>query len=171
MPFPFQMTFGGATPDELKANVAAWLGTTSTKAVLSGAEQARLRSDAVVVPPAGAKDKTETKAPTAAEKKAAEKAAAKKKAEEEAAAKAAEEAAKAETDETDPLDEGSDGDEAEALTHDDVKKLLVEVRGKHPQDATIVSKLVAEHGKAKKLSDVDEALLPAIAAACRKLLA
>ena len=23
MPFPFQMTFGGATPDELKANVAA----------------------------------------------------------------------------------------------------------------------------------------------------
>lgn len=131
----------------------------------------RLRSDAVVVPPAGEKDKTETKAPTAAEKKAAEKAAAKKKAEEEAAAKAAEEAAKAETDETDPLDEGSDGDEAEALTHDDVKKLLVEVRGKHPQDATIVSKLVAEHGKAKKLSDVDEALLPAIAAACRKLLA
>ncbi|KAH2035924.1 hypothetical protein KXW51_006157, partial [Aspergillus fumigatus] len=110
-------------------------------------------------------------APTAAEKKAAEKAAAKKKAEEEAAAKAAEEAAKAETDETDPLDEGSDGDEAEALTHDDVKKLLVEVRGKHPQDATIVSKLVAEHGKAKKLSDVDEALLPAIAAACRTLLA
>ena len=173
----FQLTISGDTPDALKANVAAWLGTASAVAIvaatkddgpLTGAEQARLRGDATVVAP---------KPPTAAEKKAAEKAAkeaAKKAAEEEAARKAAEAKAEGEADaedETDPLDEdGEDESGEETLTHDNVKKLLVDVRGANPKDPSIVSKLVSEHGKAKKLSDVDAKHLPALAAACRALL-
>lgn len=163
----FQITISGNTTDELKANaasVSALLNGASTKTVaaLSASEQARLRGDATVVPP---KDK----APTAAEKKAAEKAA------KEAAKKAAEEA-EAESDDTveddDPLEENeSGGDDEESLTNEDVKNLLLEVKKKYPKDATLISKIVQEQGKAKKISEVEDANLPAVAKRCRELLA
>jgi hypothetical protein len=159
----FQLTLNFKTLEELTSAIALLSGT-SAKAIstLSDNDQARLRGDALVVPPG-----KETKAPTAAETKAAAKAAAK------AIADAA--AAAAETDETDPLDEGTTDDDAlgesEALTHDDVKKLLIEVRGAFPKDATIISTIVKEKGKQAKISDVDEALLPVVAAHCRELLA
>lgn len=169
----FEIKISGKTTEELTINAAAMialLGGTSAKAVtaLSASDQARLRGDALVVPPGGKGDTA--KEPTAAEKKAAEKAA-KKAAEEAAAAEAA--AAAAAAAEADALGEGdgSAEDGEEALTHDDVKKLLIEVRGAYPKDATIISTIVKEHGKAAKISDVDEALLPAVAAHCRSLLA
>jgi hypothetical protein len=158
----FKITISGETTEQLVKNglsILSLLGGTSAKtlSVLSDSDQARLRGDAVVVPPSG--DKT----PTAAEKKAAEKAAAK------AAAEAA--AAAAEADALGETESEEAGDEAEALTHDDVKKLLIEVRGAYPKDATIISTIVKEHGKAAKISDVEAKLLPAVADHCRKLLA
>jgi len=164
----FKIEISGKTTEELTINATAMialLGGTSTKAIntaLSASDQARLRGDALVIPP---NDKTETaKEPTAAEKKAAEKAA--KKAAEDAAAA---EAAAAEADALGEADDETGGEE-EALTHDDVKKLLIEVRGAYPKDATIISTIVKDKGKAAKISDVDAKLLPAVAAHCRELL-
>jgi hypothetical protein len=159
-----QITISGKTIEELAASatsMAALLNgaSTATVAVLSPSEQARLRGDATVVPPNG-------KEPTAAETKAANA----------AAKKAAEEAAKAEVEAgddagDDPLGENDDDALGEALTHDDVKKLLIEVRGAYPKDATIISTIVKEYGKSAKISDVDAKLLPVVAAHCRTLLA
>lgn len=169
----FKIEISGKTTEELTINATAMialLGGTSTKAIntaLSASDQARLRGDALVIPPS---DKAETaKEPTAAEKKAADKAA--KKAADEAAAAAA--AAAAEADALGESDGEADGEadvEEEALTHDDVKKLLIEVRGAYPKDATIISTIVKDKGKAAKISDVDAKLLPAVAAHCRELL-
>lgn len=163
----FQITISGKTTEELSANAAAvvaLLGGTSAKAVtvLSDNDQARLRGNATVVPPS--KDKPLT----AAEKKAAA-AAAKKAAEEAAAAESEESADETEAAEDDVLGEAESAEE-EAVTQDDVKKLLIEVRGAYPKDTTIVSKIVKEHGKAAKLSDVDDKHLPKVAAHCRELL-
>lgn len=164
-----QISISGANPAELLVaanNVVALLSGASAKAttILSASDQARLRGDATVVPP------TETKEPTAAEKKAAKEA---EKAAKEAAKKAAAEAeakaaAKAEAEAL-----GEDGDEgkAEALTHGDVKELLIAVRNAYPKETTIIKQIVEEHGKVGKISDVDEANLPAVAAHCRALLA
>ena len=157
----FKIEISGKTTEELTINAAAMialLGGTSAKTVtvLSASDQARLRGDALVVPPSG-KGGEATKEPTAAEKKAAKKAA------DEAAAAAAEADALGETD-------GDETGEEEALTHDDVKKLLIEVRGAYPKDATIISTIVKDKGKAGKISDVEAELLPVIAAHCRELL-
>lgn len=148
----FKIEISGKTTEELTINAAAMialLGGISAKAIntaLSASDQARLRGDALVVPPSGKADKELTPA----EKKAAKKAAA------------------AEADALGESGEDDSGDEA--LTHDDVKKLLIEVRGAYPKDATIISTIVKEHGKAAKISDVDEKLLPKVAAHCRTLL-
>lgn len=159
-----QITITGKTAEELSAqaaNVIAMLGGTSAKAVevLSASEQSRLRGDATVVPPKDNK-------PSAADKKKAD-AAAKKKAEEEAAAAAAAAEAEAlgETDDT-----VEDDSAEEALTNEDVKKLLIEVRTAYPKEATIISQIVQEYGKAKKISEVADENLPAVAAHCRELL-
>lgn len=163
----YSITISGKTTEELSANAAAMialLGGTSAKAVtvLSASDQARLRGDATVVPPS---NKADTKPLTAAEKKAAKKAA-----EEAAAAAEADDS----TDESDSAEDDvlgeAEGNEDEAVTQDDVKKLLIEVRGAYPKDTTIVSKIVKEHGKAAKLSDVEDKQLPKVAAHCRELL-
>lgn len=168
----FQITIHGETLEVLKAKTAEFLASVSGAAVaavdkaeqvLSGAEQAKLRGDAVVVPP---KDDKAAKAAAKAAEKAAKEAAAK-----EAAEKAEREALGEEeqTDETDETGE-ADGDAAETFTHDDAKALLLEVKGAYPKDATIISKIVQEAGKAKKISEVAEENLAAVVAKCRELL-
>jgi hypothetical protein len=165
----FSITIQGETVEILKAKMEVFLASTSSaasyqtasigaEAPLTGAEQAKLRGDATVVPP---------KAPTAAEKKAADKAAkaAADKAAKEAAAKAEAEAL-GETEE-----ESVDGSGEEAVTAEDAKKLLLEVKAAYPKDATIISKIVQEQGKSKKLSEIAEENLGAVAAKCRELLA
>lgn len=164
-----QITITGSTPEELHAEalkVVALLGGTSAKAttVLSQTEQAKLRQDAVVVPP------KDDKAKAAAEKAAAKAA----KAAAEAAAKAAEaevEEPEAAVDEDDPLADDEPASDEEALTFEDVKKLLVAVREANPTKTTIIKEIVKEHGGAEKLSDVAEKKWPAVAAYARKLLA
>lgn len=165
----FQITISGKNIAELKTNadaISALLGGTSaaTIAALTPQEQARLRADATVVAP---------KEPTAAEKKAAKEAA--KKAAEEAAKKAAEaeEESEVEEAEDDPLEDDapSEGDEEEALTTEDVKKLLLEVKAKYPKDASLISEIVQKQGNAKKISEVKDEHLPAVAKRCRELLA
>lgn len=160
----FQLTVTGKDFAELKIEaerLVALLGGASpkTESVLSASEQARLRTDATVVPP---KDKVVDKK--------AEKAAAKKAAEEAAAAKAA---AEESTDEGEASDDDvlGEADETEALTHDDVKKMLIEVRSAYPKEATIVSQIVKDFGKAAKVSEVDAKLLPAVAKRCKDLMA
>lgn len=157
-----QITISGNTTDELKselATVEAMLGGTSAKAVLSGSDQARLRGDATVVPPKG---KTE-KAKPAGKKNAPP-------ADEEVdeSGEAGDEANTG-TDESDPLDD--DASDGETLTRDDVKTLLIELRGAYPKDPSIITRVVKEHGKADKLSAVDEKYLGKIAGAARELLA
>lgn len=162
----FQITISGKTKEELitsATSLVALLGGTAAAAlsILSASDQARLRGDATVVPPKADKE------PTAAEKKAAEKAA--KKAAEDAAKAAAAEVEDEAIDDGDPLGENDEA-EGEALTREDVKALLIEVRGAYPKEATIISQIVREHGKQAKISDVDEKLLPKVAARCRELL-
>lgn len=168
----FEVTVKGNTLAELFKNATALVGALaptvpgSTPSPLSPTEQSRLRADATVVPP-----KEKTAKEIAAEKKAAEKAA------KEAAAQAAKDEATEDEDEADgttdddALDEGSDDGEAEELTHDDVKTLLLEVRKAYPSKNTIISEIVKEHGKATKISEVDAKNLPAVAKKARELLA
>lgn len=161
------LTISGNSPDELKTAATTVFGLlfgASAKAteVLSASEQSRLRADATVVPP-----KSTEKAPTAAEKKAAEKAA--KEAAKAAAAAEVETANETPSDD-DVLEENTGTDETEELTHDDVKKLLIAVREAKPKEATIISDIVKKFGKASKISEVDTANLPAVAAHCKKLL-
>lgn len=160
-----QITISGNTPAELAASalsIAALFGGTADTVAspLSASDQARLRGDAVVVPPKD--DKAAAKAAAKAAKKAEEEA---------AAALAAEEAAKANEKPEDDDDALGEKTATETLTTEDVKKLLIEVRTAYPKDATIVSKIVKEHGKEPKLSDVKAEQLPAVAAECRRLLA
>lgn len=164
----FQITVSGKTQAELltaATDLVALLGGTSAKAItaLSASDQARLRGDATVVPPGGKADKELTPAEKKAAKKAAEEAA---KAEALAAAEAEVEGDEA----TDDDALGESDAEGEALTTEDVKKLLIEVRGAYPKEATIISQIVKEYGKQAKISDVDEKLLPKVAARCRELL-
>jgi hypothetical protein len=163
----FEVTIKGNSIAELFKNATAIVGALAptvpgAAAPLSATEQSRLRADATIVPP---------KELTAKEKKAAEKAA------KEAAEKAAKEAAEENADD-DALDESSadddaldEGGEAEELTHEDVKNLLLEVRKAYPTKNAIISEIVKEHGKATKISEVDAKLLPKVAKAARDLLA
>ncbi len=162
-----QITISGENKEELSASlqkVAELLGSTSAAAVLSGSDQARLRGNATVVAP----KEGATKELSAAEKKAAKKLA------DEAAAKKAADEAEAETEadaEDDPLGENDEADATEeTLTHDDVKKLLIELRSAYPTDKTILSRVVKDFGKTAKISDVEEKHLSAVANETRRLL-
>lgn len=157
----FQVTISGKTKDELVVAATNFIAILSAvkggDAPLTASEQSRLRESATVVPPT---DKAAKKAAEKAAKEAAEK-----------AAKEAAEASDEETSDDDVLGENDAADDgSEELTQDDIKALLVECRAAFPKKTTIISEIVKEHGKAGKLSDVDEKHYPAIAAHCRKLL-
>ena len=70
----------------------------------------------------------------------------------------------------DPLDEAPEKDAAVALTAEDVRAVLLEVREGLPNNPSVISEIVAKFGK-KKLSELDPADFPAVVEHAKKLLA
>ncbi len=147
-----QITITGDTKDELAADYkklgAILFGVTGAKSALSAAEEARLRGDATVV---GAQDKK-----AADKKKAAEK----------------DKASEKEDDDGLGEDDNDDGlgGEVEAVTRDDVHKLLVEVKDLYKAEPTTISDIVKKFG-VKKFTDIKDDKLAEVAKVAKEYIA